>query len=199
MRTSETFEKVAAALVKFNSKVTQISKDAKNPYFKKDYATLDQIVNQIRPILTDNGLSVLQAPNTLENGNVLVKTLILHESGQFLESDGTSLKLAKNDPQGAGAGITYARRYDLCAFLSLNTGDDDDGNGASGKDKQLNEQQTPPPKQVGQAVIKAKFLQGRGTEPQFQEWYAKLVAQGMDNNAIDQLLTKKLMEKNDAQ
>ena len=39
------------------------------------------------------------------------------------------IPLPKNDPQGMGAAITYARRYSLCAMLGIVT-EDDDGEGA---------------------------------------------------------------------
>lgn len=133
MNRSETISKLASALISFNSEVSKIAKDAANPFHKNKYATLDQIIDEVRPILNKNKLAIMQNVSG-EEGTMTVKTLLLHESGEWMESTGTTLKLAKNDPQGAGAGITYARRYDLCAFLSLNTGDDDDGNSASGLD-----------------------------------------------------------------
>jgi hypothetical protein len=37
------------------------------------------------------------------------------------------LLLSKNDAQGQGSAITYARRYALCAVLNLVADDDDDG------------------------------------------------------------------------
>lgn len=131
MNKSESITKIAPALIAFNSKVHKIAKDAANPFHKNKYATLDQIIDEVRPILNENKLAVMQNVNG-DEGQMTVKTILIHESGEWMESNGTTLKLAKNDPQGAGAGITYARRYDLCAFLSLNTGEDDDGNSASG-------------------------------------------------------------------
>jgi hypothetical protein len=130
MKRSESIAKIAAALISFSGQVGRIAKDASNPFHKNTYATLDQIIEQVRPILSENKLVISQDVSA-ENEYVTVSTFLLHESGEWLESSGTTLRLAKNDPQGAGAGITYARRYDLCAFLSLNTGEDDDGNSSS--------------------------------------------------------------------
>jgi hypothetical protein len=130
MNKSESIANLAVALAKFNGEVSKISKDAKNPFFKNNYATLDNIVDEIRPILTKNGLSILQIPGG-DGENVIMKTLLIHESGEFLESDPLVMKPVKNDPQAVGSAITYARRYSLGAFLSLNTGEDDDGNMAT--------------------------------------------------------------------
>lgn len=192
MNKSETITKLAPALISFNSEVSKISKDAENPFHKNNYATLDQIVDEVRPVLQENKLAIIQNVSG-DDGVITVKTTLLHESGEYIESTGTTLRLAKNDPQGAGAGITYARRYDLSAFLSLNTGEDDDGNSASGLDKK--QQPKSQPKQVEKGVVKAKFLSGGGTEEQFNDWYAKQTASGYGHNQMDAYLTKKLAEK----
>ncbi|PEU80201.1 recombinase [Bacillus anthracis] len=130
MNKSDTITELAKALVKFNSEVNKIAKDADNPFFKNNYATLDTIIDEIRPILSKHGLSIMQIPSG-DGQNVTLKTLLLHESGEWLESDELTMKPVKNDPQAVGSCITYARRYSLAAFLSLNTGEDDDGNGAT--------------------------------------------------------------------
>ncbi|MEX0417828.1 ERF family protein [Bacillus sp. C30] len=139
MNRSETIAELAKSLVKFNLEVNKIAKDADNPFFKNNYATLDTIIDEIRPILSKHGLSIMQIPSG-DGQNVTLKTLLLHESGEWLESDELTMKPVKNDPQAVGSCITYARRYSLAAFLSLNTGEDDDGNGATyGKDGKLNQ------------------------------------------------------------
>lgn len=130
MKRSESITELAKSLVKFNSKVTKIAKDAKNPFFKNDYTTLDQIISEVRPILSEVGLSVMQIPGG-DGTNVIMTTLLVHESGEWLESEPLIMKPVKNDPQAVGSCITYARRYSLQSFLSLNTGEDDDGNGAT--------------------------------------------------------------------
>lgn len=127
---SESIVNLAVAITKFNGEVHSIAKDAKNPHFKNNYASLDNIVEEIRPILQKHGLSVLQIPGG-DGENVIMKTMLLHESGEWLESEPLVMRPVKNDPQGMGSCITYARRYSLCSMLSLSTGIDDDGNAAS--------------------------------------------------------------------
>lgn len=170
MNKSETITELAKALVKFNSEVNKIAKDADNPFFKNNYATLDTIIDEIRPILSKHGLSIMQIPSG-DGQNVTLKTLLLHESGEWLESDELTMKPVKNDPQAVGSCITYARRYSLAAFLSLNTGEDDDGNDATyGKDK-------PKPKgNSGQAPSKPQGNGGNGkaSEKQMKMIHAKI-------------------------
>ncbi|MDK7481301.1 ERF family protein [Bacillus cereus] len=170
MNRSETISKLAKSLVLFNSEVNKIAKDADNPFFKNNYATLDTIIDEIRPILSKHGLSIMQIPSG-DGQNVTLKTLLLHETGEWLESDELTMKPVKNDPQAVGSCITYARRYSLAAFLSLNTGEDDDGNGATyGKDK-------PKPKgNSGQAPSKPQGNGGNGkaSEKQMKMIHAKI-------------------------
>ncbi|MDA1581999.1 ERF family protein [Bacillus cereus group sp. TH228LC] len=170
MNRSESIAKLAKSLVLFNSEVNKIAKDADNPFFKNNYATLDTIIDEIRPILSKHGLSIMQIPSG-DGQNVTLKTLLLHETGEWLESDELTMKPVKNDPQAVGSCITYARRYSLAAFLSLNTGEDDDGNGATyGKDK-------PKPKgNSGQAPSKPQGNGGNGkaSEKQMKMIHAKI-------------------------
>lgn len=127
---SETISKLAIALVKAQSEITSISKDGKNPHFKSKYATLDNIIDETRPVLAKHGLAILQMPGG-DGENVIMRTLLMHESGEWLETEPLVMRPVKNDPQGMGSCITYARRYSYSALLSISTDEDDDGNGAS--------------------------------------------------------------------
>lgn len=128
MNKSESITKLALSLAKFNSEISSISKDAKNPFFKSDYVTLDKLILATREELQKNGLSVLQMPLSKETGEIGIQTILLHESGEFIESQPLYMKPVKNDPQQAGSLITYLRRYSYQAILNLNTGEDDDAN-----------------------------------------------------------------------
>ncbi|OOM75124.1 ERF superfamily protein [Clostridium puniceum] len=141
MNKSESIANLAVALIKFNGKVSAISKDKKNPQFKSEYVTLDKLIEITRPILQTNGLSVMQFPLTKDSGEIGVQTILLHESGEFIEGNPifmTPQRMVKGgqyevaqDPQAAGSLISYLRRYSYQAILNLNTGEDDDGNDAS--------------------------------------------------------------------
>lgn len=130
MNRSESISKLAVSLVAFNGEVSKIEKDSVNPHFRNKYASLDNIIDEIRPILTKHGLAVIQMPSG-DGETLTMSTLLVHTSGEFIESPPLTMRPSKNDPQGIGSCATYARRYSLAAFLSLNTGEDDDGNAAS--------------------------------------------------------------------
>lgn len=127
---SESIVNLAKALVAFNLEVKIIEKDAKNPHFKNDYATLDTIIDEVRPLLAKHGLVIMQFPGG-DGEHYTLRTMLVHESGEYIESEPLTMKPVKNDPQGIGSCTTYARRYSLSAMLSLNTGEDDDGEKAS--------------------------------------------------------------------
>lgn len=133
---SESIKEIAIALAKFNMKVQRIEKDSANPHFKNRYASLDGILDEVRPLLAEQGLSILQMPSG-DGENFKLTTMLIHISGEWIESDSLAMRPTKNDPQGIGSATTYARRYGVSSFLGLSTGEiDDDGNAASQQPRQ---------------------------------------------------------------
>ncbi len=156
MKTSNSLATLAPALVKASAELRAITKDSTNPHFRSTYASLDTIIDTVRPVLARHGLTVLQgasSPHTDEHGRLTaftVETLLLHASGEFI-SNAVVMPVGKADPQGAGAAVTYGRRYALAAMLSLATEEDDDGNSAM-----------PTPKQQAQQIVRAAAEPARG-------------------------------------
>lgn len=127
---SESISKIAAALVAFSGEVKSIAHDSENPHFRSQYTSLDHMIDETKPILAKHGLTVMQFPGG-DGDRITVRTMVVHNSGEWIESEPLILKPVKLDPQGAGSAITYARRYSYAAALSLSLGDDDDGNSVS--------------------------------------------------------------------
>tara|TARA_R110002012_G_scaffold105895_1_gene246995 strand:- start:390 stop:953 length:564 start_codon:yes stop_codon:yes gene_type:complete len=132
MNKSESIKELATALNKAQAEMSGAKKSAKNPYFKSKYANLEEVINCLKEPFADNGLSFMQFPLS-EEGRAGVTTLIMHNSGEWISQD-LLLKCAKNDPQGMGSAITYARRYGLQAAAGLPS-EDDDGNAATATPK----------------------------------------------------------------
>lgn len=130
MKMSESITNISVALCKFQQECPAPKKNSVNPHFKNKYAALDEIISTITPVLTKNGLSQIQS-TTAEGEQIGVKTLLIHQSGEFIEFDTLWLPMGKVNAQGAGSSITYARRYALCASLGIAADEDDDGNNAS--------------------------------------------------------------------
>lgn len=127
---SENIGELAAALAKAQAEVGTVTKDSANPYFKSNYASLAAVWEATRPILSKHQLSVVQMPSHDEAG-YYVETQLMHSSGQWIRSR-TYMKPAKDDPQGIGSLISYARRYALQAVTMI-CPDDDDGEAAMGR------------------------------------------------------------------
>jgi hypothetical protein len=130
MKQSESIDKIIPAFIAFQSDMPSVPKDGNNPHFKSKYATLGAITEATRPHLAKHGLGFMQWMSNRE-GYQLIVTRIMHTSGQWMEDEGYILNPTKNDPQGMGSAVTYARRYTLGASLGIITEDDDDGNRAS--------------------------------------------------------------------
>ena len=127
---SDNITKLMGAMLKVQGTVDGVKKNATNPAFKRNYASLESVVDTIRPECQAAGLVVMQAPGAFREGVIAVETFIVHaESGEWIKSS-LELPLAKVDPQGAGSAITYAERYSLMALFNLPPVDDA-GNDAS--------------------------------------------------------------------
>lgn len=125
MNRSDTLTKIAPALVKALAKIEGVAKTKANPGFKgAKYATLESVIDASKEHLTECGLTVLQLPGPLVDGVLTLETVILHESGEFISGD-FGIALGKQDPQGVGSAISYARRYALMAALNMPAVDDD--------------------------------------------------------------------------
>ncbi len=130
---SERLNRLAATLARVQGELRPVIADADGdpelgrPY---RYATLSCVWNAIRPLLTANGLSVVQTCEPSERNELRLTTTLLHESGQWIAGTMT-LPIAVHTAQGFGSALTYARRYALAALLGLCVEDDDDGAAAS--------------------------------------------------------------------
>lgn len=115
---------IATALIKAQSEMIAPKKTSTNPFFKNKYAGLNEVLEAIVPALNANGIVVLQ-PTTQIEGKNYIKTVLLHETGEVLESLTEIIYNKQNDAQAQGSGITYARRYGLQSFLAIGSEDDD--------------------------------------------------------------------------
>lgn len=123
MKQSETIIKLSQALAKAQAEMGGAVKESNNPFFKSSYADLTSVIKAIKEPFANNGLAYVQFPITGEHSMGVV-TRIMHESGEWLESE-YLLPLTKNDPQAAGSAITYARRYSLQSMAGIPAVDDD--------------------------------------------------------------------------
>ena len=125
---TEVKSNIAAALAGAQSKMSKAIKESTNPHFRSKYADLGSVMDACMSSLNDAGICVIQ-PIVEVGGARFVKTVFLHESGDTLECS-VPLIVGKNDMQGLGSAITYARRYGLMSMAGI-APEDDDGNAAA--------------------------------------------------------------------
>jgi len=133
------------ALLKAQQAMESVKKDSLNPHFKNRYASLEAVIDATSRVFQDNGFVVMQPCGRDELG-VYVETKILHTSGDAFSSK-VYLVLDKQNMQGLGSAITYARRYGLLGMACL-APEDDDGNEAS--------------KEIGSVTITKGLKSGEG-------------------------------------
>ena len=120
---------IAAALVKAQRAFGPALKDKTNPAFRSKYADLGACIDAVIDALNANGITLMQRTHPDDKG-VTVETVLLHESGESWSSGTLHVPAQKQDPQGYGSALTYARRYSLMTACGI-APEDDDGNAAS--------------------------------------------------------------------
>lgn len=130
---SAEINELAIALALAQGEIKHAVKDANNPFFKSKYAALPDVINASRPFLSKQGLSVVQMTDFDHEGRTFLITQLNHKSGQWMRS-WYPINPVKNDPQGLGSAITYARRYSYSCITGVVASDeDDDGEKAQGR------------------------------------------------------------------
>jgi len=69
--------KLIVALHKVQGQISGVKRDSTNPHFKNRYASLEAVIDAIRPALQENDLIVTQAPGRFtESGCIEITTTI---------------------------------------------------------------------------------------------------------------------------
>ena len=124
---------ISAAFVKAQRDFGPALKSAVNPAFQRNgkggrYADLASCVEAVIDALNKHGIALMQQTSACNDG-VIIQTMFLHESGETIYSGELHVPAAKQDPQGYGSALTYARRYSLMTACGI-APEDDDGNAA---------------------------------------------------------------------
>lgn len=120
-------EQLIKALATALPEVEGATKDKTNPHFKSKYADLGSVIEAIRPA-AKHGLWFRQAPIEHSQG-ACIETFYVHTSGEQMSAGQCFVPASKNDAQGFGSALTYARRYGLMAAFGI-APEDDDGQAA---------------------------------------------------------------------
>ena len=166
MNQSFDITELSKAMIIIQHQLQPVIKDTKNPFIGNEYATLSSIMESCRALLIAQGIWYTQlpypAPVELGTGHIGLETRLIHAvSGQWISRVLPSSPLPKNDPQGLGSAITYARRYSLCSILGIVT-EDDNGNAASVPPKQAKTRIRPIEAPQRQKAASDSFILGSG-------------------------------------
>lgn len=200
---SETIGELTKGLAKFHSQLKQPKLNSENPFFHKNYLDLTGLQSAVDEAMKGTGLSYIQLVAG-SNGQPTVRTVILHESGEYISSDTLQLRPDKTNPQGQGSAITYAKRYQLGAMFGISGEADDDGEAATNHQAQSRTYQYRQP--ARQAAPRQQRQQTASQPPQpspeeqqlkgLQQEYAntldELVAQGAKKDAINNEVKNRL-------
>lgn len=121
-------QQIATAFVKAQKAFAPALKTATNPHFRSKYADLSACIEAVIDSLNANGIGLIQRTHDSDNG-VAVETLLIHESGESMSGGIFHVPASKQDPQGYGSALTYARRYSLMSACGI-APEDDDANAA---------------------------------------------------------------------
>lgn len=152
----EAIGKLAAALAKAQGEIRGAKKDAENPFFKSNYADLASVWEACRDALSKNELAVVQTTE-LHEGSILLRTTLLHSSGESISGVLPVLVGEKATSQQLGSAITYNRRYALAAMVGV-APEDDDGNAAQATEGKAKFAKVVAPKIDEQKDLWLKFI-----------------------------------------
>mgnify|MGYP003134179456 CR=1 FL=1 len=111
------------ALIKAQSEMEAVSKDAVNPVYNSGYATLNAVIEAVKKPLNNNGLYFHQETSFNESGCIVETAIYGH--GGVIKSGQIFVPALKPNPHQFGSALTYARRYSLMTACGLGAEDDD--------------------------------------------------------------------------
>ena len=120
---------IAKAFVEAQKEFAPALKTSTNPHFRSKYVDLAGCVEAVIDALNNHGIALIQKTHDCDNG-VKLETIFMHESGEQITGGIIHVPADKQNAQGYGSALTYARRYSLMAACGI-APEDDDGNAAT--------------------------------------------------------------------
>ena len=182
---------INAALAKAQAEMGKAIRSVSNPHLKSKYADLASVMAACVPALNAHGIAVIQ-PTVDDGDRWFVETIFLHEGGEQL-SCRVPLIVAKNDMQGYGSAVTYARRYGLMCMAGV-APEDDDGAAAVKNAPPPRQQSTPAPTGPTNAAIQ-KAIAFLGVSENLDALKDDWIALGKELQAVPAVLNAKNARK----
>lgn len=188
---SEEIKELVSALSKAQGSMKPAVFNRINPHYKNRYADFTSCMDSCREPLSNNGLSIMQYCETV-NDKLMLVTMLAHTSGQWMKSY-FPLNPVKMDSQSIGSAMTYGKRYSLSAMLGI-VSDDEDDDGEASHGRGTNQQTVPKPIN-GQG--QARFAENLKSVQNDMQKAVNLPAPKINPLQVETL--KKLEEKLDAE
>lgn len=112
------------AILNAKQEFKPLKKSGKNPHFKNEYSTLDDIRDATLEALTKHKIIVVHGSAVNEDYTVL-NTYLFHTPTNTVIN--ASFFVDNDAPQKMGSAMTYGRRYNIVNLLDLIADVDDDG------------------------------------------------------------------------
>lgn len=157
-------EAFAADFVRMKPHLPRVIKTHKNDQTNSLYAKLEDINQQLDPLLEKFGFGTATKVVAQSDALITIRCELWHQQGHVESTElsmppddsGIAGKVNKTKPHAIASTVTYLKRVGLCALLNISTGDDKDGNAP---DTKLSEEQV--------EEIRGMLLQIRDGEPRF--------------------------------
>lgn len=149
------------AVLKIQSTVSKVEKDGFNPHTKKNYSTIEAVLDVLNGPLQENKVVVTQTTRKANEEWVLCTTLSLGNDSKDVDTFDTpllGLGAGSNPMQALGSAISYARRYSLISYFKLCQSDDDGENAGQDSMNYTKEKSQPKPKEIKNHAPKPKDL-----------------------------------------
>ncbi len=140
--------KLGAALAKAQAEIETPKKKQSVTFSGRSYkyADLAEVLDSIRKPLSDNALALTSLVDMHETKGTVLKTSLIHSSGESITSYYPLPDPSKVKAQDFGSALTYARRYSISCLIGIASEDDDDGENAPSPEP-IKKPFTPPPKE----------------------------------------------------
>lgn len=131
----EEIKNIQEAICYVQQKMPTLERDAKNPFARSKYVTLDNILKNLVPLASEAGLVIMQNPITPDIQDptgrfayLQIETMLMFKDEKLVfNSYVQPIELKGNNlPQIFGSAVTYLKRYQLVALFGIATGEDDD-------------------------------------------------------------------------
>lgn len=131
MNKSDQVKNIIGAMIIFRKKLIQPKATGFNQSTGQHYLTLSDIQGAIDKGCEGTGLLPILETRT-DDTTVYVKTVIYHETGEFLEYDEIVFPIVVKEMQAFGSAITYAQKYSLKSAFGIAAAEEESENDGEG-------------------------------------------------------------------